>query len=153
MGREAGGRLRTVRNGDVITDRTGAKSRQRGIRHRKIIIVTDVYELVMQRRCESFKVRKLFQPSNIGDSFMPPRQQWTAEALSLSVVRLLSVRPLTSISHDAISLMPGSHRRHRQDKTVFSRLVGDKSRLCAIENFEAVLSSLGMRCELSLVLS
>ena len=57
--------------------------------------------------------------------------------------------------------MPSSHCRHRQDKTVLSCLVGvrgvnwigDKSRLSATENFETVLSSLVMRCELSLVFS
>ena len=59
------------------------------------------------------------------------------------------------------SLMASSHRRHQQDKTVLSCLVGvrgvnwigDKSRLSATENFQTVLSSLEMRCELSLVLS
>ena len=54
--------------------------------------------------------------------------------------------------------MAHSHREHGQDKTVLSCLVGvggvngigDKSRLSATENFETVLSSLEMRCELSL---
>jgi len=47
--------------------------------------------------------------------------------------------------------MPSSHRRHRQVCGV--NWVGDKSRLSATENFEILLSSLEMRCELSLVLS
>ena len=58
-------------------------------------------------------------------------------------------------------LVPSSRRRHQQDKTVLSCLIGiygvnwigDKSRLSATENFETVLSSLQMQCELSLVLS
>ena len=51
-----------------------------------------------------------------------------------------------------------SHREHRQDKTRLVGVhgvnwIGDKTRLSATENFETVLSSLEMRCELSLVLS
>jgi len=68
------------------------------------------------------------------------------------------------MSGAAMSLMPISHRRHGQDKTVLSCLVPvcggkwthNKSRLSATENFEtehvqlfAALSSLEMRCELS----
>jgi len=64
-------------------------------------------------------------------------------------------------STDHSNIMPSSHRRHRQHKTILSCLVdicgvnwiGDKSRLSATDNFETVLSSLEMRCELSLVLS
>ena len=59
------------------------------------------------------------------------------------------------------NIMASSHREHRQDKTVLSCLVGvhdvnwigDKTRLSATENFETVLFSLEMWCEMSLVLS
>jgi len=85
-----------------------------------------------------------------------PYSTWDPPGLTVVPTRPYTVTGL-ALQWDLPSLMATSHRWHRQDKTVLSCLVGgvnwigDKSRLSATEKFETVLSSLEMRCELTLV--